>query len=140
MALSNNQIRAAAERLQQAETTKVQIRQLSLDHPAITIPDAYAIQGAWIEIKQAAGRRVRGHKIGLTSKAMQGQLGIDEPDSGILLDDMTRSQQYRTAFPAPSGQQGIALETRSVAGPAHSSGRSAHRPPINNKTHGRKHQ
>lgn len=88
MALSNNEIRAAAERLQQAETTKVQIRQLSLDHPAITIADAYAIQGAWIEIKQAAGRRVRGHKIGLTSKAMQSQLGIDEPDSGILLDDM----------------------------------------------------
>jgi 2-oxo-hept-3-ene-1,7-dioate hydratase len=88
MALSHNEIRAAAERLNQAEKTKAQIRQLSLDHPSITIPDAYAIQGAWIEIKLAAGRRVRGHKIGLTSKAMQSQLGIGEPDSGILLDDM----------------------------------------------------
>ncbi|WP_022721721.1 2-oxo-hept-4-ene-1,7-dioate hydratase [Rhodopseudomonas sp. B29] len=88
MALLSNEIRAAAERLHQAEKTKVQIRQLSLDHPAITIPDAYAIQSAWIDLKIAEGRRVRGHKIGLTSKAMQSQLNIDEPDSGVLLDDM----------------------------------------------------
>lgn len=88
MALSSNEIRAAAERLHQAEKTKVQIRQLSLDHPAITIPDAYAIQAAWMDLKVAEGRRVRGHKIGLTSKAMQSQLNIDEPDSGLLLDDM----------------------------------------------------
>ena len=61
---------------------------LSLDHPAITIDDAYAIQKAWIEIKLAEGRTVKGHKIGLTSKAMQSALNIDEPDSGVLLDDM----------------------------------------------------
>ena len=36
----------------------------------------------------AAGRVVKGHKIGLTSKAMQSALNIDEPDSGVLLDDM----------------------------------------------------
>lgn len=88
MALSSNEIRAAAKRLHQAEKTKVQIRQLSLDHPAMSIPDAYAIQAAWIDLKVAEGRRVRGHKIGLTSKAMQSQLNIDEPDSGVLLDDM----------------------------------------------------
>jgi len=50
--------------------------------------DAYAIQKAWIEMKVAQGRTVKGHKIGLTSKAMQSALNIDEPDSGILLDDM----------------------------------------------------
>jgi len=88
MALSSDQIRAAAERLHHAEKTKVQIRQLSLDHPAIDIDDAYAIQQAWIGLKVAEGRIVRGHKIGLTSKAMQSQLNIDEPDSGVLLDDM----------------------------------------------------
>ena len=65
-----------------------QIRQLSIDHPAITIEDAYGIQRAWIEIKLAEGRIVKGHKIGLTSKAMQSALGIDEPDSGVLLDNM----------------------------------------------------
>jgi 2-oxo-hept-3-ene-1,7-dioate hydratase len=88
MTLTDDDIRLAAERLHQAEKTRKQIRQLSLDHPGITIADAYAIQKAWIEIKLAEGRVVRGHKIGLTSKAMQSALGIDEPDSGVLLDDM----------------------------------------------------
>jgi 2-oxo-hept-3-ene-1,7-dioate hydratase len=88
MALSADQIRIAAERLHQAEKTRKQIRQLSLDHPGITLEDAYAIQQAWIDIKLAEGRVVKGHKIGLTSKAMQSALGIDEPDSGILFDDM----------------------------------------------------
>jgi 2-oxo-hept-3-ene-1,7-dioate hydratase len=88
MALSKDDIRSAAERLDQAEKTRTQIRQLSLQHPGITIEDSYAIQKAWIEIKVAAGRTVKGHKIGLTSKAMQSALNIDEPDSGILLDDM----------------------------------------------------
>src|ERR1700735_4227822 len=88
MALTQDDIRRAAQRLHQAEKTRIQIRQLSLDHPAITIADAYAIQKAWVEIKVAEGRLVKGHKIGLTSKAMQSALGIDEPDSGVLLDDM----------------------------------------------------
>jgi 2-oxo-hept-3-ene-1,7-dioate hydratase len=88
MALSNDDIQACANRLHQAEKTRKQIRQLSQDYPAITIADAYAIQKAWVDIKLAEGRVVKGHKIGLTSKAMQSALNIDEPDSGVLLDDM----------------------------------------------------
>lgn len=88
MALSQDQIRAAAERLDRAEKTRTQIRQLSQEFPAITLDDAYAIQKAWIDRKLSAGRIVKGHKIGLTSKAMQSALNIDEPDSGVLLDDM----------------------------------------------------
>src|SRR3954465_1433184 len=88
MALSNDEIRKAAERLDHAEKSRKQIRQISLEHPGITIADAYAIQQAWVEMKVAQGRIVKGHKIGLTSKAMQSALNIDEPDSGILLDDM----------------------------------------------------
>src|SRR3984885_10948717 len=88
MALTPDEIRFAAERLHQAEKTRQQIRQLSLEYPGITIADAYAIQKAWIEIKLGEGRVVKGHKIGLTSKAMQSALNIDEPDSGVLLDDM----------------------------------------------------
>src|ERR1700685_3195791 len=88
MALSTSEIRVAAESLHRAEKTRTQIRQLSLEFPSITIADAYAIQKAWIEIKLAEGRVVKGHKIGLTSKAMQSALNIDEPDSGVLLDDM----------------------------------------------------
>jgi hypothetical protein len=81
MALSKDDIRIAAERLDQAEKTIKQIRQISLDHPDITIDDSYAsyaIQKAWIAIKVAQGRLVKGHKIGLTSKAMQSALNIDE--------------------------------------------------------------
>jgi 2-oxo-hept-3-ene-1,7-dioate hydratase len=88
MALSNDDILNCAKRLHQAEKTRAQIRQLSQDYPAITIADAYAIQKAWVAIKLAEGRIIKGHKIGLTSKAMQSALNIDEPDSGVLLDDM----------------------------------------------------
>lgn len=86
--MTADQIRRAAERLHRAEQTRIQIRQLSQDHADITIADAYAIQKAWIGIKVAEGRVIKGHKIGLTSKAMQSALNIDEPDSGILFDDM----------------------------------------------------
>ena len=88
MALSSDDIQACARRLHQAEKTRTQIRQLSQDFPDITIADAYAIQKAWVDVKIAEGRVVKGHKIGLTSKAMQSALDIDEPDSGVLLDDM----------------------------------------------------
>ncbi|MGJ4949271.1 2-oxo-hept-4-ene-1,7-dioate hydratase [Bradyrhizobium sp. HKCCYLS20291] len=88
MPLSTEQIHSCALRLDQAEKTRRQIRQLSQDYPEITIADAYAIQKAWIDIKVGAGRSIKGHKIGLTSKAMQSALNIDEPDSGALLDDM----------------------------------------------------
>ena len=52
------------------------------------LDDAYAIQKAWVAIKLDEGRRVRGRKIGLTSRAMQQAMRIDEPDFGTLLDDM----------------------------------------------------
>jgi 2-oxo-hept-3-ene-1,7-dioate hydratase len=88
MALSNDDIQACANRLHRAEKTRTQIRQLSQDFPDISIADAYAIQKAWVDVKIAEGRVVKGHKIGLTSKAMQSALDINEPDSGVLLDDM----------------------------------------------------
>lgn len=81
-------IASAARRLDEAERTRNQIRMLSLDHPGMDMADAYAVQKAWIDLKLAAGRTIRGHKIGLTSKAMQSALNIDMPDSGVLLDDM----------------------------------------------------
>jgi 2-oxo-hept-3-ene-1,7-dioate hydratase len=86
--LTPDQIARAAARLDAAEKTRNQIRMLSLEHPGMTLDDAYAVQKAWIEKKVAGGRRIKGHKIGLTSRAMQNALGINEPDSGVLLDDM----------------------------------------------------
>ncbi|AFH93162.1 2-oxo-hept-4-ene-1,7-dioate hydratase [Providencia stuartii] len=86
--LQKDVISQVAQRLNQAEKTREQIRQISLDHPQITIEDAYAIQREWIGLKIAEGRSLKGHKIGLTSKAMQASSQIDEPDYGALLDDM----------------------------------------------------
>lgn len=86
--LAPDAIAAAARRLDDAERTRQQIRMISLDHPEMEIEDAYAIQKEWMRLKVAAGRVVKGHKIGLTSKAMQQAVGIREPDFGVLLDDM----------------------------------------------------
>jgi 2-oxo-hept-3-ene-1,7-dioate hydratase len=50
-----------------------------LEYPAITIEDAYAIQRRWVELRISAGRILKGHKIGLTSRAMQRSSNITEP-------------------------------------------------------------
>ncbi len=81
-------IAAAARSLDQAEQSRTQLRQFSLEHAGMTIADAYAIQQAWVNLKLGSGRKARGHKIGLTSRAMQQSSQIDEPDYGVLLDDM----------------------------------------------------
>src|SRR5256885_5692956 len=77
-----------AARLGEAEVTRVPIRQPSLEHPEMSIDDAYAVQQAWCARKLAEGREVRGRKVGLTSRAMQQASGIEEPDYGVLFDDM----------------------------------------------------
>ncbi|WP_370279606.1 2-oxo-hept-4-ene-1,7-dioate hydratase [Pontibacterium sp.] len=86
--LSQEIINDCANQLNQAEKSREQVRQLSLQYPEITIDDAYAIQRKWVEMKLAEGRSVIGHKIGLTSRAMQQSSQIDEPDYGTLLNDM----------------------------------------------------
>ncbi|WP_287882266.1 2-oxo-hept-4-ene-1,7-dioate hydratase [Aquitalea sp.] len=86
--LTSDIIQTTARRLHQAEQQREQIRQISLDYPDITIEDAYAIQRCWVEMKLAEGRTIKGHKIGLTSRAMQMSSQINEPDYGTLLDDM----------------------------------------------------
>jgi 2-oxo-hept-3-ene-1,7-dioate hydratase len=82
------EITAAARALLTAEESRRQIGLLSLAHPGMTLDDAYAVQAELVSMKLAKGRKVIGWKIGLTSRAMQAQLNIDTPDSGVLLDDM----------------------------------------------------
>jgi 2-oxo-hept-3-ene-1,7-dioate hydratase len=79
---------ALARELHAAKTTCAPLDQFSKRHPDMHIDDSYAIQREWMRIELAAGRRVIGHKIGLTSRAMQQASQIDEPDYGTLLDDM----------------------------------------------------
>jgi len=79
---------ALARELHQSEQTRQQITHFSKRHPSMTIEDSYAIQREWMKIKLSEGRRVIGHKIGLTSRAMQLASRITEPDFGTLLNDM----------------------------------------------------
>ncbi len=77
-----------AAQLHESEQTGVQIGQISLQYPDMKISDAYSIQHEWIKIKVAEGQKIKGHKIGLTSRAMQQSSQINEPDYGTLLDKM----------------------------------------------------
>jgi 2-oxo-hept-3-ene-1,7-dioate hydratase len=88
MALSAATIETIAQGLDEAERSRTPIRQLTQAHPGIDIQDGYRVQRAWTAIKAARGLKVAGHKIGLTSRAMQQAVGITEPDYGVLFDDM----------------------------------------------------
>ena len=86
--LNQEQIKVEAEKLHTAEKNRQQMKATTLLYPDMDIDDAYAIQSAWMNIKKAEGRTVSGYKIGLTSRAMQKSMNINEPDYGTLLDDM----------------------------------------------------
>ena len=86
--MDDSEIDDQAYRHDEARRTANQIEPVTVEHPQMTIEDAYAIQNRWLEIELERGRELVGHKIGLTSRAMQLAMNIDEPDSGYLLDDM----------------------------------------------------
>jgi len=86
--LSDADRKKAADILLAAEKERKQAVQLSTTWPNIEIEDSYAISTEVANRKIAAGAKLIGHKVGLTSKAMQRSSMIDEPDYGHLLDDM----------------------------------------------------
>jgi 2-keto-4-pentenoate hydratase len=90
--LESTQRTTAAELLWAAERHLAPISPLTETFPAIDVVDAYEIQLINIRRKIAAGARVRGHKVGLSSPVMQQMMGVDEPDYGHLLDSMVLGQ------------------------------------------------
>jgi 2-keto-4-pentenoate hydratase len=74
--------------LAQAERSREPIAPLTAAQPDIDVVDAYEIQLINIRQRVAEGARIVGHKVGLSSKAMQQMMGVDEPDYGHLLDEM----------------------------------------------------
>ncbi len=86
--LTKEQRIEGAKALFKAEQEKVAIPQLSKTYPEIDLQDAYAIQRLWADIHLASGAHQIGHKIGLTSRAMQQASNISEPDYGHLLSNM----------------------------------------------------
>jgi 2-keto-4-pentenoate hydratase len=85
--LSNEEIQHAAESLWNAERTGKWTEPVSISFPHADVADAYRIGLAVRDLKREAGRTVKGHKIGLTSKAMQSLTGSTEPDYGFIFDD-----------------------------------------------------
>src|SRR5690625_3067907 len=86
--VSSPQIVELAEELKQAGINGVEVEAPIKRNPDLTIQEAYSIQLYNIAERMKNGNRIVGKKIGLTSKAMQESLGVDEPDYGILLEDM----------------------------------------------------
>jgi 2-oxo-hept-3-ene-1,7-dioate hydratase len=77
-----------AQRHEWARREVKSIDPITVEHPDLTLDDAYAVQQAWVDLQIAEGAKLVGRKIGLTSRAMQQQMKIDEPDFGALLDYM----------------------------------------------------
>lgn len=81
-------IQSIAKELRTAEEHRTPVAPVAGRFGDLTVPEAYAVQLANIDLRLSAGDRIVGHKIGLTSLAMQTQLGVDQPDYGHLLASM----------------------------------------------------
>ncbi len=90
----------AADELLAAYSTREPVNPLIQTYPEIELADAYQIQLLQIQTLQGGGGVIKGHKVGLTSRAMQKQLGVSEPDYGHLLADMF----YLEHLPIPTGR------------------------------------
>lgn len=87
MPMTDEQRRAAASALVEAELTRNWIDPITVTYEGADIDDAYAIGQYVTDAKVAAGRVVKGHKVGLTSKAMRSTTGATEPDYGTIFDN-----------------------------------------------------
>ncbi|HEX7932418.1 MAG TPA: fumarylacetoacetate hydrolase family protein [Paraburkholderia sp.] len=96
--MTEEQIRQAAAMLRAAEAKREPIAPLRDAWPDMSIESAYAIQQENMRWRLSQGRRRIGCKIGLTSAAVQAQLGVDQPDFGVLFDDMA----YGDSEPIPA--------------------------------------
>lgn len=82
----------------EASETRRPIPPLRETFPAFTVDDAYAVQQLLVDRALAGGGRIVGRKIGLTSKAVQTQVGVDQPDFGTLLADMAYGDTEEIPF------------------------------------------
>lgn len=79
---------AIADELAAAERDRAVVPLLTARYPGMAVEDSYAVQAEWRRRGVAAGRRLVGRKIGLTSRVMQVATGITEPDYGVIFDDV----------------------------------------------------
>ena len=88
MSLDKELIARLGKELHQALVNCTAVEPLTERHPGLTIEEAYAVQQAMVGHRLAAGQRIVGKKIGVTSKAVMNMLGVGQPDFGYMLDGM----------------------------------------------------
>ena len=122
-ALSAAEVDALAAELFDAFTTGVPVDPPTERHPGLSVADAYRVQQGVVALHAAAGSTVNGRKIGLTSDAMRAQLGVEDPDFGVLLDTRTFTDAATVSMsglnaiaPKLEGEIGFVL-SRPLAGP-----------------------
>ncbi len=86
--MTSEQLQVAAQALREASGTGEWLAPLRVQYASLDATSAYEIQRINADLRVAAGHRVVGRKIGLTARAVQAQLGVDQPDFGTLFDDM----------------------------------------------------
>lgn len=86
--MTTGRIEQAARALREARHTRSTIARVSETYGIEGVDAAYAVAELNVRDAIANGRHIVGKKIGLTSKAVQQQLGVDQPDFGVLFDDM----------------------------------------------------
>jgi 2-keto-4-pentenoate hydratase len=119
--LEQQQIQDMSAALIRAHRDRLPVAPLTDLYPDLTVADAYRVQQAVVQNRLSAGHTVVGWKVGLTSKAMQTMLGVDEPDYGAITSDMLRSdgaQLSRSELIAPRVEAEIAFVlTEPLKGP-----------------------
>ena len=96
--LSEDLHKEIAAKIYKCFQTGDQISLLTADYPEIEVTDSYRIQEHVISSFLAAGRKVKGYKIGLTSKAMQEMIGSTEPDFASMVDSMFIDEESELAM------------------------------------------
>ncbi len=86
MTVDHETVHQIAHELMEAEASHTPVPPITDRYPDFSIADAYEVQRTVIDHRLGEGRTIIGKKVGLTSKAMQQALGVNEPDYGMLLD------------------------------------------------------
>ena len=90
--MNQQQIQQCGDELYEAMVSRTTLKPLTERFDDISIDDAYHISLRMLERRLAAGERIIGKKIGVTSKAVQNMLNVHQPDFGYLTDTMAFSQ------------------------------------------------
>ena len=90
--MDQQQIKALGDELYNSLVNRITVKPLTERFPDIKVEDSYEISKVMTENRVAAGEKVIGKKIGLTSKVVQNMLGVGQPDFGFLTDGMAYSQ------------------------------------------------